>query len=344
MKHSYTQLGKYTCHGPRLSEPPPSTEHWRVAIFSRWRRSNAALPLVLLLLSLVAVRAAEDFCPDCEVPDIARDHDNVLLQLTPKQKKTAESRHVAYGLPTNATAHAHEHLLHQKDYLTWYDDDLRVPLWVAYRMTKKNITGVVDRQDCFRPDPRLGTNASATCADYNQNEKIFDQGHLAPNADFLASESMMVNTYIYSNITPQQEWFNEHTWSSLEGLVRQWCKKRGDLYVITGAVFDKNGDKKRDADSAAERIAPNHRVARPTAFYKIIIQKNTFSADDAIAILFPHENTHHTGKAWIPYVTGQIITIAEIEKMTGISFLPALSAAKRTAMENFKAPALWAKE
>jgi hypothetical protein len=48
--------------------------------------------------------------------------------------------------------------------------------------------------------------------------------------------------------------------------------------------------------------------------------------------------------AWIAYMTAHITTIGEIEKVTRMNFLPKLSATKRAALENFKAPALWAKE
>lgn len=193
-------------------------------------------------------------------------------------------------------------------------------------------------------DPRLSADASATCADYNDHETNYDQGHLAPNADFTGTEAMMINTYLYSNMTPQHKVFNEHTWERLEALVRMWCHKRGDLFVITGAVFDRNGDGKRDADSDATRIPTHNRVAIPTHFYKIIFNKHKLGKDECIAILLPHDNDKHNGDAWITYVTSHITTIAEIEKVTGINFLPNVSASKRAEMESFKAPALWAKE
>jgi hypothetical protein len=41
---------------------------------------------------------------------------------------------------------------------------------------------------------------------------------------------------------------------------------------------------------------------------------------DSIAILLPHENGKHTGTNWQPYVESHI-SIAEIEKLTGINFL-----------------------
>jgi DNA/RNA endonuclease G (NUC1) len=201
---------------------------------------------------------------------------------------------------------------------------------------------VRERLDCFRRDPRLSDGAAAECDDYL--EPTFDQGHLAPNGDFKRTEAAMINSYIYSNITPQQKNFNEHTWERLEGLVRMWAKKRGDLFVITGAVFDVNGDNIRDSDNEARRVPPRNRVAIPTHFYKIIIKKHTFGAPEAIAIMLPHDNDTHTGDAWISYVTEHITTIGDIERVTGVDFLSKLSVSKRAALKDFKAPALWPKE
>ena len=43
-------------------------------------------------------------------------------------------------------------------------------------------------------------------------------------------------------------------------------------------------------------------------------------------------------------MTSNITTIAEIEKRTGINFLPGVSASKRAELENFKALELWEKD
>src|SRR4051794_24817866 len=192
-----------------------------------------------------------------------------------------------------------------------------------------------------RPAPLAATTALCRLQDHETN---YDQGHLAPNGDFIANEAMMLNTYLYSNMTPQQDYFNEHTWKWLETLVRQWCQKRGDLFVISGAVFDQDGDHRRDADSAARRVPPHNRVAIPTHFYKIIFNKHKLGKDECIAILLPHNNDKHPANTWVSYVTSNITTIAEIEKRTGINFLPGVSTSKRAEMEKFKASALWPKE
>src|SRR3954468_6326606 len=174
------------------------------------RRKALTLWFAATVIFVIPARAADPQCTSCEVSNAKEAQYNALLFLTPAQKKTAESKHIPYGKPTAAANATHEHMLHQRDYLTWYDDDLRVPLWVCYKLTKKNILRVQDRVECFRADPRLPVDAAAVCTDYL--EKTFDQGHLAPNADFKGTEAMMINTYLYSNMTPQHDTFNRHTW------------------------------------------------------------------------------------------------------------------------------------
>ena len=90
------------------------------------RRQTPALSLAALVLvtSLTGLARGADNCPDCEVSDAARAQYDALLHLTAAQQKTAETRHVAYGLPVAPATATHEHLLHQKDYLTWYDHNL----------------------------------------------------------------------------------------------------------------------------------------------------------------------------------------------------------------------------
>ena len=40
----------------------------------------------------------------------------------------------------------------------------------------------------------------------------------------------------------QHDRFNRGIWARLEGYVRDWAEKKGTIYVITGAVFDRDGD------------------------------------------------------------------------------------------------------
>jgi len=99
------------------------------------------------------------------------------------------------------------------------------------------------------------------------------------------STNAVLNSFLMSNMTPQYCQFNEGVWEMTENIVRLWAKERGTLYVITGSIFDRNGDRQRDADASAARMRSKNnktRVAVPTAFYKIIarLKSPTGAGDD----------------------------------------------------------------
>jgi DNA/RNA endonuclease G (NUC1) len=74
----------------------------------------------------------------------------------------------------------------------------------------------------------------------------------------------------------------------LESKVRAWAKVADGVYVVTGAVFDKDDNGQRDADADADLVSPTNRVAIPTAFYKIILHVRPSGFIDTISILLPH--------------------------------------------------------
>jgi DNA/RNA endonuclease G (NUC1) len=294
--------------------------------------------LIICLLSLSRLAGADRCDCDTDVRNKVDSYD-ALLSLTPSQKAAAENRNTFYGIPEAPSTASHEHLLDQQDYLIWYDDDLRIPLWVSYELSKTDLQPHRERLECFRKDPRLDDNAAGTCNDYD--EPIFDRGHLVPNADMERSEAAMINTYMFSNMTPQYKHFNRGVWEKLEGMVRNWAKLKGKVYVISGAVFDKNNDGKQDSDSEVERVKPGGRVAIPSHFYKIIIYPKLGGQADTIAILLPNNDAIHLNAEYQDMLTTNITTIKRIESLTGFTFFPKLSPSKRNKLENDKASALW---
>ena len=43
-------------------------------------------------------------------------------------------------------------------------------------------------------------------------------------------------------VVVQHDRFNRGIWSRLESMVRDWTREKEVLYIITGAVFDRDGD------------------------------------------------------------------------------------------------------
>jgi len=167
----------------------------------------------------------------------------------------------------------------------------------------------------FRRDPRIPSNGGADPADYE--EPRFDQGHMANDADLKDQLIDQLNTYLMSNMSPQECRFNRGIWLSLESLTRVWASKYGTIYVTSGAVFDRNNDSVRDDDADAVRMKSNSgkkRVAVPSQYYKVILRKDQ-TGFHSIAFLLDHTKKAH-GVKWVdvrPDVEAAITTIEEIE-------------------------------
>ena len=154
--------------------------------------------IVLAGVLVLAADASGQKCSFCQItPEEVTSFDTALT-LTEAEQQTAEETHLPFGIP-EATAATNEHLLHQEHFVLNYDDDLRVPLWAAYRLRKSEICRR-DRKNCFRRDPRLSDEQAAFCEDYE--EPVFDRGHLAPRAAMNRSKNAMLNTYVLTNMAP----------------------------------------------------------------------------------------------------------------------------------------------
>jgi DNA/RNA endonuclease G (NUC1) len=136
----------------------------------------------------------------------------------------------------------------------------------------------------------------------------------------------MVNTYFYTNMTPQLARFNEVTWRRLEAVVHNWATPQRTLFVITGSIMDRDSNAARDADSAAERMQPRHnrpaRVAIPSAFYKIIAYRQPDGKLATLSIVLPHDATPLTGRALGQHFKTHVTSILAIERLTGLHFFP----------------------
>ena len=142
-------------------------------------------------------------------------------------------------------------------------------------------------------------------ANYNDYKGSgYSRGHLCPSGDNKWNPIAQRQTFLMTNICPQNISLNTGFWNSLEGSSRRWAEKYGGIYIVAGPVF---------YDSLkVERIGEN-RVAVPHAFFKVILR----TGDDAKAIGFVYPNAEREGgKSRIDYVC----TVDEVERLTGIDF------------------------
>lgn len=104
---------------------------------------------------------------------------------------------------------------------------------------------------------------------------------------------------------------------------------RGPLTVISGPVFEpKSGQ-------VSYRLVGQDEVAVPTHFFKIVVDARAGQAPQALAFLIP--NAAPVDKDLNHY----LVSIDEIERLTGIDFLSALPDQEEEALEAGVAGHVW---
>lgn len=276
---------------------------------------------------LFAAPAMADVCK-CDVSADARALYDAKLKTV--DMIAAKARHAPWGLPQIKHEHAAVEMLVQSYWITGYDPELRMPTWTLHRLEREDLARNRSRIECFRTDPRLKVETGAAVCKTFRGSGL-DRGHMVPSADMTRSERAMINTYVLSNMAPQHPQFNRQLWRALEARVRSLAEHYGTIYVMTGAVFDQDGDGVRDADSDAERAQPSSgdiKAAIATHFYKIVVAP-IGNGVTVHAWLLKHEN------GWDGSIKDALqagkTKIEVIEAITGLDIHPFLGAGAETA-------------
>jgi endonuclease G len=186
-------------------------------------------------------------------------------------------------------------------YAVNYNYNTKVAYYVVEHVTVNNLVKNAPRKDEFREDPEVPAQHRQTLADYTGMG--FDRGHVAPAADMVFDAKAMSESFFLTNMMPQVPGNNRGIWKYLEENVRYWAQVKGEVYVITGALFE--GQPKM-----------MNKVAIPSHVYKIVIDPKT---GKQIAYLFTNE------KLDPKLIDNYAVSVATIEQKTGINFSPLLS-------------------
>lgn len=182
------------------------------------------------------------------------------------------------------------------------------PLWSAEYLTRESLRAAreVRREDNFHPEPSLPHEDQAQLSDYAHSG--FDRGHMSPAADMPTVQAQL-ESFSLANIVPQNRKNNQLLWAAIEGSTRHLVQQRGELYVVTGPLFE--GDK-------INRI--NNRVFIPTHIYKAVYDPQ---AKEAAAWLAPNAEGNEY----------QVMSVAELENRLHINLFPGIpEAVKLRAM------------
>jgi endonuclease G len=155
-----------------------------------------------------------------------------------------------------------------------YNEQHEQAAWVAYVLTREEIeSGNIERTNNFRPDKNLVTG-SASLADYRGSG--FDRGHLAPAGDMQWAPEAMSESFLMSNMSPQDPAFNRGVWKRLESEVRNWALEKDSIYVITGPVL-----------ASIDSFIGENQVGIPQHYYKVLLDLSP-PDHSLIAFLLPN--------------------------------------------------------
>jgi endonuclease G, mitochondrial len=232
------------------------------------------------------------------------------------------------GNPDNATpnpANREHYLIQRSQYALSYNDRLRFPNWVAWRLQARDI-GDVDRGN-FQPDPQLPSGFTrVTPTDYTRSG--YDRGHNCPSKDRSATRQDNDVAFYMTNITPQQHGMNGGPWNLLEEYCRNLAEQGNELYIYCGHGFE---------GKEIKTIGKNG-VAVPDFGWKVVVVvpngagnplSRITSQTRVIAVRMPNISTI-ARQDWRDFR----VSVADIEQATGLTFFSALPAATAAALKN----------
>ncbi len=196
-----------------------------------------------------------------------------------------------------------EQMLRRTGYTASYNKATKLPNWVAWHLTADRTTGPAKRSgvdfqaDMDVPAPR------AEDSDYYGSG--YDRGHMCPAADNKYSEKAMEESFLFTNMCPQNGNLNRGDWNEMEQACRRWAKEYGGVYVVCGPILYKGKHK---------TIGKN-KVVVPEAFFKVVLR----TGENPKAIGFIYKNAEGNRPKG-DYVN----TVDEVERITGIDFFPSL--------------------
>lgn len=145
-----------------------------------------------------------------------------------------------------------------------------------------------------------------THEDWKNLKYNMSHGHLCPAGDNKWSKVAMNQSFLLSNICPQDRDLNNGDWKALEEKCRTWAKMYGELQIVAGPIF---------YNGKVTRFMGVNRIAIPDGFFKVILCMNKYPK--AIGFIYPNESIQHDMNYYVK-------TVDEVEKISGMDFFSEL--------------------
>lgn len=276
----------------------------------------------LVFVKNVRIRGVSDFLNE------QADRIRQSVSTSTEKKTPKEAFDEVGGLPKAARQTVP---LENTGYVVGYSEDLLDPLWSAYYCGPTVVFTPEPRDKiAFTADPRISPDYQVTTKDYKRPSSkppTYDRGHMAPNYAIATRYGVQaqVETFLMTNIVPQQSTLNQQTWRYLEETIADtYAPDFNGVWVIVGPVFVKSVSHY------------NKKAAIPDGFFCIVLDRVEATGALRAMALYIRQNVSGN-HAPAEFLT----TIRSIEEHTGLDFFSQLPDDEENALETTPAGPEW---
>lgn len=266
---------------------------------------------------------------NANIPSAANGYNKAIQRMEfPALKNTGKQKVIVYRMTSTS---------YDKDGVNFsveWDCDKRSQRWTCYQM-HKGYSGKYTRVSNFYFDT-TNLNSNEYCGEFKYFPG-YDRGHICPSGDRTASEEMNSQTFVMTNMQPQYHKFNgfddsgnNGLWVRMENQLRKWADKLSatdTIFVCKGGTIDSE-------TNIITRI--DGKLIVPKYFYMAILRKSSFGYA-GMAFWSEQKNELRVNET----LRSHAISIAELEKRTGIDFFCNLPDDVEAQVEKTFNPAVW---
>lgn len=217
-------------------------------------------------------------------------------------------------------------ILSRIGYTTSYNCNTKCPNWVAWELSRAHTDGPFSRkgvpyysndgsvegigyvtQETCRNDYFVDLEAreprqqlSDWTRDYNMSH-----GHMCPAGDNKWNKAAMNQSFLLTNMCPQDEKLNGGGWKKLEEKCRKWANLYNNIYIVAGPVFNEPNT----------RTLGEGRIAIPDAFFKVVLCLE--GTPKAIGFLYKNDSSSQS-------IKDCACSVDNVEELTGFDFFYSL--------------------
>lgn len=208
-----------------------------------------------------------------------------------------------------------EQILKRKGYTVSYNSETKNPNWVAWHLTKSHTYGSFQRREEVFSEDESVKAPRATNNDYFNSR--YDRGHMCPAGDNKWDKEAMTQSFLFTNICPQNHGLNKYEWNDLEIQCRDWAREYGAVDIVCGPLYSSKGGRYKVGSSREpqQKTIGRNKVWVPDAFFKVVLCRQ--GRPKAIGFVYRNEGVKQLKAE-------AVRSVDEIEALTGIDFFPAL--------------------